>query len=186
MQVVRLLGHSRVHIVGHSMGGAVGLLMSQMGPKIESFISIEGNLVAADCGLVSRNIARQSPADFVHRGYDDLLRTLATPGRRDLAEWKSWLSDCDPASVHASALSLVELSDTGTLANRFRSIHVKSYVHGSDSDVSHLDDLLEGVTAHTIREAGHFPMVDKPEELYATVAMEIGGRSLMPGGSPSR
>ncbi len=47
--------HPKIHIVAHSMGGAVGLLLVEsLKDRLISFINIEGNLVGEDCRLVSK------------------------------------------------------------------------------------------------------------------------------------
>lgn len=55
--LVRQLSPQRVVLVGHSMGGAVGVLASQDGPDQASLVSVEGNLVREDCALISRRAA---------------------------------------------------------------------------------------------------------------------------------
>jgi pimeloyl-ACP methyl ester carboxylesterase len=45
----------RMHIVAHSVGGAVGLLLSERTPiPLASFVNVEANLIAEDCALLSR------------------------------------------------------------------------------------------------------------------------------------
>jgi pimeloyl-ACP methyl ester carboxylesterase len=171
--VVEQLGADRVHLVGHSMGGAVGLIAARDLPSVGSFISIEGNLLGRDCGLASRAIARQPAADFVAGGFDGVLSTLAVPGRPDLSAWRGWLESCDREAVHAAARSLVDRTDGGTLVDLFRSLPGRSYVYGADSDIGHLSGVLAGERTHRVEDSGHFPMVDNPDRLYTVIADDL-------------
>ena len=46
---------TRYHIVAHSMGGAVGLLLADyLGDSLFSFVCVEGNLTGDDCSTISR------------------------------------------------------------------------------------------------------------------------------------
>lgn len=164
----RKLGHDTVTMVGHSMGGAAAVLAAQeLGCPV---ISLEGNLVAEDCGLVSRRIADQALGDFVGSGYSLLLSGLDACDTPDLTQWAQWMRQTDPADLHAAARSLVEWSDSGHLLNAFRSLPRRTYICGARSDVSHLLPHLTDSPSRNIPEAGHFLMVDNPAQLWATVA----------------
>jgi len=58
-EVLAALPAERLHVVAHSMGGAVALLLlrSRQAERIVSFINVEGNLIGEDCGLLSRPAA---------------------------------------------------------------------------------------------------------------------------------
>lgn len=70
--LLKSLGIDKIILVGHSLGAMIGiLLLEQAEIEIEALVSIEGNLVKADCGYsehvaagavtsVSENIARSS------------------------------------------------------------------------------------------------------------------------------
>ena len=74
--VAEQLAPRRLFLLGHSMGGAVGLVATHAVP-VDRFISVEGNLVAADCGLVTQQTATQSRDEFVTTGYARFLTELA-------------------------------------------------------------------------------------------------------------
>ena len=51
----------KVHLVAHSMGGAIGLILAEnIRDKAASFINIEGNLISEDCGPLSRKATSAS------------------------------------------------------------------------------------------------------------------------------
>ena len=47
--MIRQLAFDRIYVIGHSMGGAVGVIATQGNSSIECLISADGNLVAEDC-----------------------------------------------------------------------------------------------------------------------------------------
>src|SRR5262245_49884589 len=49
-RVLERLSFRRLIVVGHSMGGAVGVLAAGDLPALVAFINVEGNLVSEDCG----------------------------------------------------------------------------------------------------------------------------------------
>ncbi|WP_395103576.1 alpha/beta fold hydrolase [Actinomadura sp. SCN-SB] len=166
----------RVFLVGHSMGGAVGLLAAERVPALGHCVSVEGNLTAEDCGLVSRQIASQMASEFVPGGYESFLRELRNSPRKDLRAWASWYAGADPAAVHQSATSLVQWSDSGKLLELFTKLpQTCSYIYGDEDGKHHLRPLLPHRDMHRIADAGHFAMVDKPDEFYDLLATLLSG-----------
>jgi pimeloyl-ACP methyl ester carboxylesterase len=157
----------RVFLVGHSMGGAVGLLAAQGIPALTHYMSVEGNLVADDCGLISRRIAGESSARFASSGYSTFLTQLQASKRKDLRSWAHWYSAADPLAVHESARSLVEWSDSGKLLQTFLDLAVsKTYIFGGEENKSHVVPRLADCRTVRIDNAGHFVMIDRPKEFY--------------------
>jgi pimeloyl-ACP methyl ester carboxylesterase len=169
-------------LVGHSMGGAVGLIATQSLKLPTGFVSIEGNLLAGDCGLVSRRIAAQSLDEFIARGHTDFLAALRGSARRDSRAWAGWCGMAAPAAIHGSARSLVKWSESGKLLQLYRAIGHRTYCYGTEGDrISHLLPCLDRADLHSIAGAGHFPMVDNPTELYdviSTAAQATASRRL--------
>lgn len=166
------LDYERVSLVCHSMGGAVGLLASLDLPDLECFVSIEGNLVAEDCGLVSRQTAGQSETEFVSGGFDHFVAGLRGSARTDLRMWGRWYAACDPWAIHQSARSLVEWSDSDKLITYFRDIAARAYIYGSEGTglEEYLLPRLDGTEVRHIAGAGHFPMMTNPAACYPKIA----------------
>jgi pimeloyl-ACP methyl ester carboxylesterase len=162
---------NRVHLVGHSMGGAVAVLAAELIANVGAVVSVEGNLVADDCGMVSRGIAAQSLSAFSHDGYDVFLAKLEASPDPDEQAWATWAADADPATLHEAALSLVAWCDTGKLSERWRGIERAVYVYGERSGYpDRLTDLLRPAATFTIPGEGHFPMLGAPDALTAIIA----------------
>lgn len=174
LDLVRQVAPRRLHLVCHSMGCAVGLVASQELSRLEGFISIEGNLVAEDCGLVSRRAAQMSRTRFVRDEYPRFRAELAASPRRDLRAWSEWYERADPVALHRAASSLVSWSDSGKLLGLLTGLPRSAYVYGDASgDLSYLLNQLGPVPAYRIPDSGHFPMVDNPSELWRVVAFAL-------------
>ena len=157
----------RLHLVAHSMGGAVGLLLARAATlPLASFVNVEGNLVAEDCDLLSRRTAEMDLALFRDEKFARLkarARAAADPGLR---AWAGWVEACPAEAFHASARSLVAWSDGGALLEAFRALAVpKAYVHGECSANPAVLAKLEGIERIPIADCGHFVMTEKPAAL---------------------
>lgn len=171
LDLVRQLAPGRLSLVCHSMGCAVGLVASQELGRLGGFVSIEGNLVSQDCGLVSRRAAQLSRARYVDHEYPRFLAELVGSSRPDLRAWATWYEQADPVALHQAAASLVSWSDSGKLLGLLTSIPNSAYVYGTASgDLSYVLDALGPVPAFPITGSGHFPMVDNPTALWRVVA----------------
>ncbi len=164
----------RLHVVAHSMGGAAGLLLAKRPPvPLASFVSLEGNLVAEDCGMLSRRTAEMDLKLFKDAKFDRLKARAREADDPALCDWAGWVAACPAEAFHASARSLVEWSDGGQLLDIFRALTVpKAYVYGEESANPDVLAHLEAIRQVPIADCGHFVMVEKPTEL-ARVVWEV-------------
>jgi pimeloyl-ACP methyl ester carboxylesterase len=163
----------RATLVCHSMGGAIGLFVAQSMPGSPSFVSVEGNLIADDCGIVSRETAAQRQDEFVTSGYHSFLDSLQASPKHDLQAWARCYKQADSAGLHAIATSLVEWSDSGYLMKFFNGLSRRHYFHGEWSELGYLLPALDGTPIHLIPESGHFLMLDNPKGFYQAVAETV-------------
>jgi len=171
----RLDADSRIHVVGHSMGGAVGLLMARDGSlPLASFISVEGNLVAADCGLLSRRMAEMDLEPFRGGRFEKLKESARRSDDAIVQAWAGWMDACAPEALHAAARSLVDWSDGGRLLEIFLELGcARAYVYGEKSANPEVIQHLSQVPQHYIADCGHFVMNEKPSELAQIIARVI-------------
>jgi pimeloyl-ACP methyl ester carboxylesterase len=157
--------YRRVHLAGHSMGGAVALLTPD---TVDTLISIDGNLTRQSCGLISRDTAEQSLDDFISVGYPDFLRKLKESDEPDLTVWYQWASQVVPEVMHSIARSLVRWSDSGDLLDLLDLRH-GDFIYGDRDDRNHA---LQGIKGRVVAvpDAGHFMMVDNPDGFYQAIA----------------
>jgi pimeloyl-ACP methyl ester carboxylesterase len=167
-------GYRRLCLAGHSMGGAVAVLVAERHREITSLVSIDGNLVSEDCGLISRSIAEQTPEQFASRGYRDFRAVLRNSAAPDDQAWARWSAHADPRAMHAAARSLVEWSDSGKLLEQFNAIEQRAFLYGECDDKEYIIGRLLGTTVAAVPDAKHFMMVDNPTALYRILAGSLG------------
>jgi pimeloyl-ACP methyl ester carboxylesterase len=176
-QVIRRVmakrGYNRLCVAGHSMGGAVALLLPEGEYGISSLVSIDGNLIAEDCGLVSRGIAEQSLEHFVGQGYSDFNTALHDSDEPDARAWAQWAANVEPDAMHAAAQSLVEWSESGKLLEQFNSIKKRAFLYGERDDKRYLLPRIEDAAIASVPDAAHFMMVDNPVAFYRILAAAL-------------
>ncbi len=171
--LIKELNLNNIHLVGHSMGGAIGLLVCpKMKPIIKSFVCAEGNLISEDC-TGSREAVGYSLEDFQKEGFDNLKSQISIEIKGSSGKDKSLdlylecLSKCDPYAFYRSSESLVKWSDSGKLLKLFVDLDIaKYYLFGDKNRNSPTVKLLSTVPKVEITNAGHAMMNDNPQEFY--------------------
>lgn len=161
--VVKKISSKKIHIIAHSMGGAIGLLLPPaLLASALTFANLEGNLISEDCGIVSRKTISVSFQKFEKELLPD-LKALS----KSLGKGRFFLDSALPLGFYKSAESLVRWSDSGNLISRFKNLPCKkAYFYGgknSDMDVLHRLNSIEKIK---ISSSGHFMMNDNPDEFY--------------------
>ena len=168
------IGFETVHIVAHSMGGTVGLLLSEkIQGSVGSFTNVEGNLVGEDCGLLSRWSAGVSRHDFLNGFFDEIKESIARSCRDEV---RTWLEKSDPLAFYRSAVSLLRWSESGRLLEKFKMLQTrKLYVYGERNRGLSVLDRLGSIPRAEIPDSGHFIMLDNPGEFYREIAEHVVG-----------
>ena len=181
-QVIRQLlagarrDYRRLCVAGHSMGGAVAVLLPEGECEVASLVSVDGNLIAEDCGLVSRGIAEQSPEQFARNGYNDFRAALRGSSGLDAQAWALWSAAASPDAMHAASRSLVEWSESGKLLEQFNAVKRSAFLYGERDNKEYLLPLLGESVIAAVPEAGHFMMVDNPGAFYRLLATALEPR----------
>lgn len=164
-----------VHLVVHSMGGAVGLLLAQNPEiRIASFTNVEGNLIASDCGLLSRRTADMELDVFVGGKFEKLKANALRSEDPIVRQWAGWMDTCDAEGLHTCARSVVEWSDSGRLLEMFLKLNVpRAYVYGDASANPDVLARLGTVQTHEIADCGHFVMSEQPAELARVIGHAV-------------
>jgi pimeloyl-ACP methyl ester carboxylesterase len=172
--IIEELGLDSITLVGHSMGGAIGLiLIEKMPSKIKAFINLEGNLIGDDCFL-TRQIVKYSLMEFEELVLTNgELCTTEVGFSLDFADdtFRQWVSKSDPRAFYRSSQSLVRWSDSGELLRRFIGLDIeKTYLFSESNRKMPVLGLIDHVPKLEISNAGHFMMLDNPKGFYRSLA----------------
>jgi pimeloyl-ACP methyl ester carboxylesterase len=168
----------KIHIVAHSMGGAVGVLLAEkIGERVASFINVEGNLISEDCGPLSRKSISVSFEEFNARGFDELKSLVRMSRDESSKRWLVWCEKSDSLAYYKTSRSLIEWSESGNLLKIFEKLKVKkAYLYGAKNSEMKIIDGLHTIRKIPISYSGHFCMIDNPKEFYSTIAEVLNNR----------
>lgn len=173
----------RVHLVGHSVGGAVSLLFAEKYPdRAASLISVEGNFTLADA-FWSGRVARINDTDVeaMMAGFrDDPAAWLASAGiaanPSRLAMAAGMLDNQPARTVRDMARSVVAVTGNPDYANALRAVfdgpvpvHLVAGTRSRDGwDVP--DWARAACTSDRTLPGGHLMMVEAPEQFADAIA----------------
>jgi len=161
------LGLTGVDVVGHSMGGAVAVLLAHARPELVArLVLCEPNLRAGG-GLFSRGVAAQPERDFDLAAYAARL----TAQQPELAGYAASLRLADPVAVHRSATGLVELPEP-TPAKLLGELRIpRTYLLGERNlGLPEVDEPDLGIPVRVVPGAGHSMSTDNPDGFAEAVA----------------
>jgi pimeloyl-ACP methyl ester carboxylesterase len=168
--LLRRAAIERFHLVGHSMGGLVALLLAQQeSDRVLSFVNIMGNLAPEDCFL-SRQVVTHPSEGF----FDDFIeRARRAPLYSSALYAASLRHKVRSGAVRGIFESLVELSDHGDLLSKFLSLPCpRMFMYGEQyASLSYLPKLgANGVELAEIPYSGHFPMYSNAVAMWDRIA----------------
>ncbi len=162
-----------VVVVGHAMGGVVGILLCERHPhRVHAFLNVEGNISREDCAFSGR-AAAFSAKRFATKGRETMLDTIYAAGMAEEALRGLYIGTrlADPRVYHRHARELVALSEAESLAHRFAALTpTTQYVAGVPRGTcDHSKRLLAdaGAAWVDVRDAGHWPFVDQRKAFVA-------------------
>jgi pimeloyl-ACP methyl ester carboxylesterase len=179
-QAIEHFKHVNVHLVAHSMGGIIALLLTESAAfNILSLTLAEGNLVGTDA-IMSRKIAARTEAKFTEN-YDhwvSILGDFMTDERQALKDrYTESLRRASAIAMYRASKSCAEWSQSKGLDETFNRLTCpRAYVVGEKS--RHRKPLPKvvfdpNVTLLTVNGQGHF-MMDDTDGFYAPIAKWIG------------
>jgi len=170
-ELIKSMEYTKIHIVAHSMGGAVGILLSELIEsselELKSFTSIEGNFISEDCGLISRKIVGMDYDFFESKHFVYLNKSSKNSEDPGVFEWSKQLKYASSLAFYRSAYSLVKWSDSGVLLKTFDRLTAhKRYIYGKKTGVISVLKCLDPKICFSIPDAGHFVMLENPKLFY--------------------
>lgn len=161
-----------VSLLGHSMGGAVAIVLARARPDLVArLVLAEANLDPVP-GSVSGPVAAQSESDFVRRGHADLVRGFVAQG---LVTYAGAFQAADPVAIHRSAVSLIAPRRPTyremLLDLPLPRVFLVGGKHIAVPDVVWLPE--HGVPVHVVDGAGHDMMTDRPDAFAAELGAAL-------------
>ncbi|HWY80024.1 MAG TPA: alpha/beta hydrolase [Candidatus Sulfotelmatobacter sp.] len=173
-QLIGNYPHKELHIVAHSMGGAIGVLLAEQLPELQSFVDIDGNLIPNDGGLLSRRTAGSSFENFRDKKFEELRHQMVQDIGIGALQWVNQSRKADPLAFYKSARSLVSWSDSGELLERFHNLQArKLFIFGDRNKGMSVLSWLDPDEMLMIDNSGHFVMNDAPNKFYPKLAAFI-------------
>ncbi len=170
-----------VVVVGHSMGGVTGLLFCERHPGlVRGLVDVDGNKSLGDCTF-SGQVAQQTLAMFVRRGFEQQREMVFRQGLTDPAQRGYHASMClaDPRAYHRNSRELVTASEREDLARRLAALPVPTrYLAGVPGGACQRSRELLGAAGIDwlgISPAGHWPFIDQPDLFVAALADFLEG-----------
>ncbi len=162
-EILTKFSYKNLHIVAHSMGVAVALLLTdEILNSTKTFTNVEGNLIGTDCGIISRKIISVPPAVFESDIFPELRDKFNSFGERHAA---IDLTSAD--ALYKSAKSLVAWSDSNKLLEIFLELPCRKAYFFGDKNIDLPTVTRAGdVQKVKIMQSGHFPMNDNPKDFY--------------------
>ncbi|MBI2346038.1 MAG: alpha/beta hydrolase [Deltaproteobacteria bacterium] len=159
-----------VHIIGHSMGGAVTVEIHRLFPevKIDSFINLEGVLQSKDCGT-TKQVSEQSRESFCKTEWEALKKEISDLARNgDIAaqDWILGLEKTTAEVFYDASVDLVRVSDY--LYPVYCDWDIPTvYIFGEKtlaiSRATHDRLLKDGKNVVVLPNAGHVMQVEQPQ-----------------------
>jgi pimeloyl-ACP methyl ester carboxylesterase len=181
------LGIASAPIVGHSMGGTVGLLVAIRFPERAQKVVVVGSPLVGSSLNIFLRLAGYRPIAFAVYNMPALLRlgirAFSPLVARRAREWYAMQErDLSRTSLESFLLSIASLRRTD-LRPRLGQINIPVMgVYGAGDNI--VDPRQHKVLAQGVRHARvdlmpgsrHFPMLDEPDEFHARLKSFLDGR----------
>jgi pimeloyl-ACP methyl ester carboxylesterase len=136
--VMAVLDHEGVKgctVIGHSMGGTVGIMLSRLRPDLVSKLIVAEANISPGGGEATRRIASYSETEYDNEAHQTLLeeiRKVEIEGDKKAAFINAAWSKAFPAGLYKSSVALVELDVT--FKEQFKKLSVpRTFIYGEKS-----------------------------------------------------
>ncbi|MET8627791.1 alpha/beta hydrolase [Kitasatospora sp. NPDC004669] len=170
---VAAAGLDRVEVVGHSMGGAIAIVLAHRHPELVArLLLVDANLDPITPGrqrIGSSGIASYTEAEFLAEGRGEVAERVGP-------FWWSTMRLAGPEGLYRSALHLARGSEPAMRELLLGLDLPRTFLHpAADGEPEGVDGLrAAGVRVVAVPDCGHNIMLDNPEG-FATAAAEALG-----------
>ena len=163
-------------VIGHSMGGTVGIMLSRIRPDLVAKLVVAEANLSPGGGEATRRIASYTESDYVNEGHQTILaelRKAELQGDQKAAFIYAAWSRAFPSGLYKSSVALVDLDET--FKELFKELSIpRTFIYGEKSipkdrctsrpDAPDPYELAEfDIQITTIPNAGHAMMFDNLE-----------------------
>lgn len=180
-------GQQRVHLVGHSIGGAMAYLFAHRYPeRVLDIVSVEGNFTLKDA-FWSASLAKMPLQEAVQMLDDfraDPAAWLARSGipvePQFVAAASTWLAQQPASTMQAMAQSIVETTGAPEYHEKLREVFLGHRVHLLAGERSQADwDVpawarASAASLTVLPNTGHLLMLEQPRAFAQLVAELLG------------
>lgn len=176
--VIQELDLHQIILVGHSMGGLIGLLYALRYGQIIAFVSIEGNLAPENCVFSRKAASGRSYKEFLNIKFPELQHKLASSEKIGFRKWSESLLHASPQAFYDYCPSIVRYSDDTATLKIYLDLSIpKIYMYGSENKTAlKFLEILHIKNCQTVEipESNHFPFYDNPNAFYAVLHNFLG------------
>lgn len=185
-RILHFIDHFKISppfLVGHSMGGDIGVLMCEQHPdQVPFFVNVEGDLTIGDRFITSALIQADKAGRFEHWFHNDLCRDIVIKWsytRPSCIRYLASLGMCRLPAFLQSAYEIYQLNETlpdkteSLIGYKYREISVpKVYCWGTDSLSAESQRYLRSfhIDNRRFSDAHHWVMLDKTKDFYDCLA----------------
>jgi pimeloyl-ACP methyl ester carboxylesterase len=164
--LVRQMNREPSLVMGHSMGGTIGLLLCETLPGNPFLLNVEG--LPENLGFLQRRIRRYGDMD-PDRGLQKWREEFQGVSDDGIQAWVEWTRSCDPRVFFESARRFVELWEQQDMMERFRSYpgDRRFYICGEHGQSPYVQETLEENAFGIIPGAAHFPMTTHADAFWS-------------------
>jgi len=173
-EFLRKFPNRKVHIVGHSMGGAVAVLLAKKNPRRFVTLSSVDGCLGTQNGNNQGQPAAPTFDEFTKKLEQRIIRAQGRPDEKGLRLWYEWSRASDPEGFRKSDESLLQWTRSGKLIDMFLNLRLKKIYYYPERDGLPRSLLFtRKVKKIEIPKSGHFIMNDNPGEFYPRLAREL-------------
>lgn len=164
----------RCGVVGHSMGGTVGIVLASQRPDLVAALVVAEANLDPGVGAGSARIAAWSEEQYLARGHGEMLAAIEAEAAGGDPGWNAYAAAfrlADPLAIYRSAVGLLAPIEPTARERLYRFPGPKAFVFGErslpDPDESRL--AAAGVTVLVVPGATHAMTVEAPGDFARLV-----------------